>query len=235
MTVREEPLYDLAAFADARRLADWQFAQFERHVGPRTAEIGAGIGTFSERLLASGVEELLLIEPEEPSARILEARFGGDRRVRVVREGLPESPTLVRAPSSFDFLLCQNVLEHIEDDEAAVGAMAAALRPGGILGILVPGHPRLYGSVDAAYGHFRRYTTGAVAKVLTIAGLELLELRPFNLLGVPGWWVRSHGATSIDRRSLVVYEAMLRLWRPIEDRIRPRWGLSVVALARKPA
>ena len=54
MTVREEPLYDLAAFADARRLADWQFAQFERHVGPRTAEIGAGIGTFSERLLASG-------------------------------------------------------------------------------------------------------------------------------------------------------------------------------------
>jgi SAM-dependent methyltransferase len=233
MAAEESSLFDLDAFAATRRLGDWQFAQFERYVGPRTVEIGAGIGTFSERLLASGVRDLLAIEPNDVCARELEARFGDDRRVRIVRETVLASPTLRAEGSSFDFALCLNVVEHIEDDFAAVDAMARALRPGGTLGLLVPGHPRLYGSIDSAYGHFRRYTRAAVAQLVSRAGLELVELRSFNLLGVLGWWLKSRGATSIDRRSLAVYETLVRFWRPLEDTIHPRWGLSVVAVARK--
>jgi SAM-dependent methyltransferase len=230
-----EALYDLEHLARARRLGDWMFAQFEPYVGPRVAEVGPGIGTFSERLLARGVEELLLVEPDGLCAGELDRRFAGDPRVRIVREELPDAPSLATCAGTLDFVLTQNVLEHVDDDAGAATAVAAALAPGGVFGVLVPAHPRLFGSLDRAYGHRRRYTTAAVRRIVAAAGLELVSLRPFNLLGVPGWWLKSRlGRTRLDRRSLAAYEQLVRVWRPVEERLRPPAGLSLVAIARKP-
>ena len=39
------------------------------------------------------------------------------------------------------------------------------------------------------------------------------------------------GEPGLDERSLRVYEALLRFWRPLEERLRPRVGLSLVAQA----
>ena len=55
--------YDLDELAEANRLADWMFEQFRPVVADETAEVGAGIGTFTGRLLGAGVERLLLVEP----------------------------------------------------------------------------------------------------------------------------------------------------------------------------
>jgi SAM-dependent methyltransferase len=132
----------------------------------------------------------------------------------------------------FDFVLCQNVLEHVREDAAAVETMARALRRGGRLAILVPAGPKLFGPLDRAYGHERRYTRSALRAVIEQSGLRLLELRPFNLLGIPGWWAKNQiGATSLDSHSLAVYDTALRLWRPLEQRLRLPWGLSLVAHA----
>jgi hypothetical protein len=38
-----------------------------------------------------------------------------------------------------------------------------------------------------------------------------------------------------NARSLALYEALLRVWRPVEDRFRFPWGLSVIAHARRRA
>jgi 2-polyprenyl-3-methyl-5-hydroxy-6-metoxy-1,4-benzoquinol methylase len=227
--VREE----LEHLAGARRLGDWMFDQFAGDVRGSVAEVGAGIGTFSARLLAAGAGRLLLLEPEPSCASELEFRFGAEPKVRVVREALPDAPSLGEAES--DLVLCQNVLEHVDDDEAAVRTMARALRPGGRLALLVPAGPRLFGPLDLSYGHRRRYTRGRVEELLRGAGLAVLELRPFNLLGVPGWWVknRRRGAR-VGPRSLAVYEALLPICRPLEDRLRPPWGLSLVARAERP-
>lgn len=229
-----EPLFDLETLARARRLGDWMFAQFEPHLGPRAMEVGPGIGTFSERLLTHGVEDLLLLEPDDVCARELERRFGGDPRVRIERHGLPDAPALQTAAEALDFVLCQNVLEHIDEEEATVSAMARALRPGGALGLLVPAHPRLYGSLDRHYGHHRRYTRERVRRLLADAGLAEVSLRSFNLLGVAGWWTKCRlGSTTLDARSMAVYERLLPFWRPLEDALRPPWGLSLVAVARR--
>ena len=50
---------------------------------------------------------------------------------------------------------------------------------------------------------------------------------------MPGWWPKSRSATSIDGRSLAVYEALVRFWRPLEDRVRLPWGVSLIVVARK--
>lgn len=230
-----ESLWDLEALANSRRLGDWMFDQFALAVRGSVVEVGAGIGTFSERILAAGVSNVLLIEPDPRCADILDDRFGRDRRVRIARETLPEAPTLAAARSSFDFALCQNVLEHVEDDAAAVGAIAGALKPGGRLGLLVPAHPRLYGSLDRAFGHYRRYDRERLRQVVERAGLRVQALHSFNLLGVLGWWAKSRaGADSLGEGSLAVYETLVRMWRPVEERIRPNWGLSLIVHAEKP-
>jgi SAM-dependent methyltransferase len=133
-------------------------------------------------------------------------------------------------------VLCQNVLEHIDDDAAAVADMAAALRPGGRLALLVPAHQRLYGSLDLAYGHRRRYEADELRGLIEAAGLEVDELAPFNLLGVAGWWASNRTAAGrIGRGSLRAYEALARAWRPLETRLRPPWGLSLIAQAHRPS
>ena len=211
------------------------FAQLPPGVGGRVLEVGAGIGTFSARLRAAGADELLLIEPEPACVAELETRFAGDPRVTVRAESLPDAPSLLARPATFDFALSQNVLEHIADDGAAMAAMAGALRPGGRLMALVPAHPRLYGSLDRAYGHERRYTRERLRSITQEAGLVVDRVYSFNALGILGWWARSRtGARDIGSSSLRAYEALLAAWRPVEERVALPFGLSLIVHARRP-
>lgn len=232
----DDVLWDLEHLKEAKGLASWMFEQFERDIHGRVLEVGAGIGTFSELLLTKPVTEVLLMEPHGPCVEVLKAEFSGCEQVRVLAEALPDAPTLAKETESIDFILCQNVLEHIEDDEGSLRAMAASLKPGGHLGLLVPAHPKLYGPLDSAYGHVRRYTKPLVRERLLRAGFEIDDLYSFNALGIPGWWVQSRRgqAAEISSNSLKAYELLLRAWKPVERRWRPPWGLSVIARARKP-
>lgn len=231
-----DDVWDLEALAGARGLGDWQFAQAAPYARGTVAEVGAGIGTFSERLLGAGVERLLLVEPEAACVERLRARFGADARVTISDETLPDSPALAELAGACDLVLCQNVLEHIADDGAALASMGAALRPGGVVVVLVPAHPRLFGALDRAYGHERRYTRERLSRLADDAGLEVVDLVSFNALGILGWWAKTRFSPQprLDPASLRWYERLLHLWRPVEDRIRPRLrvGLSLVLVAR---
>ncbi len=236
MSSGDDDLWALRRLAEARRLQAWMFSVLAPSGPGPMLEIGPGIGTFSRLLLDAGASPLLLVEPEDVCVRELQRVFGSDPRVEVVEELLPESPTLRARPAAFRYALCQNVLEHIEDDVGALAAVVAALEPGGELAVLVPAHPFLYGRLDREFAHFRRYTRPAVRSLIHDAGAELTSLRSFNMLGVPGWWIA--GKTErleISEGLLRAYEALVRFWRPVEDRLRPPLGLSLVARARKPA
>lgn len=229
-------VWDLQNLARAHRLVDWTVDRVLRDARGSVAEVGAGIGTYSERLLRRDVTELLLIEPDPECSAALRTRFAGDPRVEVAEDELPGSPALDARAGRVDRVVSQNVVEHIDDDAGAIEAMARALRPGGVLTLQVPAHPWLYGELDRRYEHCRRYTREGLTRVLEGAGLEVRELEAFNLLGVLGWLARRRRAgAGIDPRSLRAYEALVRVWRPVEDRLRPPWGLSWVAHARRPS
>jgi 2-polyprenyl-3-methyl-5-hydroxy-6-metoxy-1,4-benzoquinol methylase len=85
--------------------------------------------------------------------------------------------TMTDLPASevFDAVLYVDVLEHIADDLSELRRAAVHLRPGGVLVILVPAHPRLYSAFDAAIGHYRRYTK---SMLITVVPREL-EPRSF--------------------------------------------------------
>ena len=100
LDVDEAVLESLEALARARRLCDWMYEQYGGAVHGSVAEVGAGIGTFSERILAGGAERLLLLEPDPACTEVLERRFGADERVTVAAEGLPNPPLSRRATST---------------------------------------------------------------------------------------------------------------------------------------
>jgi SAM-dependent methyltransferase len=231
--VSVDGLWDLENLREAEGLGNWMFDHFRPFVHGRVAEIGAGIGMFTERLLASpAVKHVTAIEPEPSLADRLRAIE--DDRIVVAAEELPDSPTLQASAESFDYVLCQNVLEHIPDDIMATRAMAAAVKPGGAMTILVPAHPWLYGRLDAMYGHERRYTPERLRVALDRPNLEILRIYRFNALGILGWIVKNRQSEpSLDPRSLRAYELLLKGWRPIEDRVRLPVGLSLIAHVRK--
>ena len=69
------------------------------------------------------------MEPEKSCDTELRTRFGADPRVSVHAEHLPAAPCLRGRDGSFDLAVSQNVLEHIDDDHAAMMAMAARFGP----------------------------------------------------------------------------------------------------------
>jgi 2-polyprenyl-3-methyl-5-hydroxy-6-metoxy-1,4-benzoquinol methylase len=224
---------ELGHLANAERYCDWLFSQFSGFVKGSVAEVGAGIGTFSQRILDQGANRLLLIEPEPTCAGALEQRFASSDRVVLSRDALPTAPSLVA--DEFDLVVCQNVLEHITDDEGALATMASSLRVGGVLALIVPAIPRLFGPLDEAYGHRRRYAHGDVADSIESAGLRVRSLRYLNAPGIAAWWLKNlRAGARVGPDSLKAYEHVVMIERPLEERFKPRRGLSLVCIAERP-
>jgi SAM-dependent methyltransferase len=81
--------------------------------------------------------------------------------------------------AEFDVVGAFDVLEHIDDDERALGQMHAALRPGGGLLVTVPQHPRLWSAVDDYSQHVRRYTRRELLAKVRGAGFEVVHWTSF--------------------------------------------------------
>jgi SAM-dependent methyltransferase len=208
------------------------FERLRPWVGRRVLEIGAGIGNMSAFL--TDRERLVLTDTEDYYLGRLRARFGAERHVTVAELRLPAAEPRLRA-ERLDTVVCLNVLEHIEDDRASLRAMRDLLQPGGRLVLLVPALRTLYGTLDEALGHFRRYARSELSAKFREAGFQLRHLEYFNLAGVPGWWF----AGRVLRRRLIPtgalrwYEALVPLFR-LESLLPWRIGQSLIAIGEVP-
>jgi hypothetical protein len=121
----------------------------------------------------------------------------------------------------------------VEDDRRALAAMRELLVPGGRVVLVIPALRPLYGSIDEAIGHYRRYTRDEIVHKLADARLAVEHLSFFNVLGVAGWFLN---ARILRRRSVPGVQARLNdrlvpLLR-LERRLRPPIGMSLLAVGR---
>jgi hypothetical protein len=138
--------------------------------------------------------------------------------------------------SSYSAVVAFNVLEHIEDERAAVAGMRALLPPGGRVVLVVPAFPTAMSRFDRAIGHHRRYRSSTLRSVVESAGLEVEELRYVNSLGLLGWYV----AVKLLRRRpragplLTLFDRGVVPWlRRAEGRRAPAFGQSLFLTARR--
>src|SRR5216110_1383845 len=179
----------LERMAAAPRFNRWMFERLRPWIGRRVLEIGAGIGNMSAFLVDQApVDRVVLTDTEPVYLGRLRERFAGRPHVSVAELRLPAVSSGLLA-ERLDTVVCLNVLEHIEDDRASLRTMHQLLQPGGRLVLLVPALRVLYGTLDEALGHFRRYVPDELSEKLGAAGFHLRHLEYFNLAGVPRWWL----------------------------------------------
>src|SRR5438270_1035786 len=176
----------LGRWAGPPRYNRWMFDRLRPWVGRRVLEIGAGIGNMSALLVDR--ERVVLTDTESYYLGRLRQRFADRPHVSVAELRLPTvSPAL--AAERLDTVVCLNVLEHIEDDRASLRAMHDLLQPGGRRVLLVPSLRALYGTLDEALGHFRRYVPAELPDKLRTTVFHVRPLEYVNLAGGPSWRV----------------------------------------------
>ena len=224
----------LEDMGDMPNYNDWIVSQFSTKLFGRTAEIGAGLGTISERLRPF-VDRLDLIEPTQALAERLREKFAGDDRCTVAEQTL-ESWMETTPDGIYDAVVMVNVLEHIEDDRAAARGLFAAMKPGGKLLIFVPALPFLYSELDRIYGHFRRYQRKDLSNCIESAGFRIERLRYFDITGVFPWWLLNTvmGKTSVHPPFLTIYDKILvPPTRLMESILPPPLGKNLILIASK--
>ncbi len=168
----------------------WLALKLRPHVGDEVLEIGAGIGNLTARLMS---RRTLYIAAEKDPLHLhaLRNRFLRTPNVAVQRID-PEVPgDLAGLENCFDTVLCLNVLEHLDDAGQVLESLAATIRPGGSLLVLVPNVPGIYGSLDRKMGHKRRYSQDTIGQLLATHGFAVETVESFNKVALLPWWAYS--------------------------------------------
>lgn len=211
-------------------------------------EIGCGGGGFGVRLAARG--EYLGIEPDLDSYATAKARIEP-------RGGAVRNATFAELGDEreFDLVCAFEVIEHIEDDVAAISEFSRSVRPGGWIMLSAPSRPDRFSHWDTMVGHYRRYTPASMSDLLSGAGFEQVSVRSF------GWPLtyatepirnqvaakrRDRTANSIADRTAgsgrqlqprvlagTVIEA-LTIPFSLLQRVAPERGLGVVGIGQRP-
>ena len=141
-------------------------------------EIGCGQGALAPWLARR--YEYQGYEPDSQSYEIAARRLALAGSGSVANTVIPDRPTKLA-----DIVCAFEVLEHLEDDAAALRAWSDWISPGGLLIVSVPAHPHRFGPADRAVGHWRRYSREELTRLMTEVGLADVEVRAYGFpLGI---------------------------------------------------
>jgi SAM-dependent methyltransferase len=106
----------------------------------------------------------------------------GDRADPLVQA---DAASLPLASASFDLVMALDTLEHVPDDATVLAELRRVCRPGGMLLLTVPAFPFLWGNIDEAGRHYRRYRRRELVARVERAGFTPRLVRYFNYLLFP--------------------------------------------------
>jgi 2-polyprenyl-3-methyl-5-hydroxy-6-metoxy-1,4-benzoquinol methylase len=119
------------------------------------------------------------------------------------------------APGQFDVVICEQVLEHVTDPDAAVRTLGRLMRPGGWLLVSTPFLIRIHAAPD----DYWRFTPSGLRLLLERQGLAVDTVKSWG----------NRAAVSSNLRRWSRYHA----WRSLRN--EPELPVVVWALARWPA
>lgn len=224
----------LDAFAVAPRFNAWMAGVIQPFLGQRVLEIGAGMGNLT-RHLARRRKRYIATDIDQEHLSRLAARLRHLVHVEVRICNLTVAGDFAPLRDAMDTVVCLNVLEHVDDDLAALRNMASTLESGGRAIVLVPHGQSLFGSLDVVLGHVRRYSHQQLRECLERTGFECEQILDFNRVSRPPWYMNSRiiKRSRISRFQLRMFDRTVWLWRRL-DRWLPWAPTSIIAIARKP-
>ncbi|KKU88360.1 MAG: hypothetical protein UY16_C0008G0007 [Candidatus Gottesmanbacteria bacterium GW2011_GWA2_47_9] len=210
----------------------WTLGKFSKYVSGDILEIGCGIGNFTSALTAYG--RVWAFDPDHHAVAQTQKRV---KKGAFVGPGDIQEGKYFFKNKRFASIISLNVLEHIQDDQRALANMQSLLLPGGFLILLVPIHASLFGTIDAAIGHYRRYSPNNLITNVKRHGFQIVSQRKLNLFGAIGWFItgKIFKRTSVNRNYIRLFNLFSPVLLPLEDFITPPFGTSLLLIAQKPS
>ncbi len=147
----------------------------KKYIAGDVLEVGAGCGSFTRNYYNKKIKNVVLTETDEKNIYTLKNKFRNFKNFEVLNLSVD------KIDKKFNSILYFHVLEHIKDDLEEIEKAKSKLNSGGHLVFIVPASKRIYGNLDKAVGHFRRYEKEFFKKDLL--DLELLNLKHLDSIG----------------------------------------------------
>ncbi|HEV2477215.1 MAG TPA: class I SAM-dependent methyltransferase [Candidatus Dormibacteraeota bacterium] len=206
---------------------------------PRILDVGCGTGTMLTYLARYGTAEG--IDMDEDAIQYCHERG----LTRVSQAGAERLPF---ADGTFGLVTALDVIEHIDDDRAALREVLRVLSPGGSFLVAVPAYRFLWGRQDDINLHKRRYVARELRERLTTTGFEVVRLSYINAVLFPAIAAVRLVRHLIPKPERVQSDFSFPAPRPLNfllghvfgaERFMVRqfdlpFGVSIMALARKP-
>ncbi|MGH2864499.1 MAG: class I SAM-dependent methyltransferase [Solirubrobacteraceae bacterium] len=186
-----------------RTVLDGVIAGLGLPADPRILDAGCGSGRFMVELAKLG--KVAGVELSAASVGLARERRLGE----VVAGSVLEMPF---PDDSFELAVSLDVIEHLEDDLAALRELRRTVAPDGVLLVTVPAYQWLWSGHDEINHHQRRYTRRSLQRVAEQAGWRQVRTTYFNSLLLPVAIL----LRGLDRFSTKTTESSLDLWVPPE-------------------
>lgn len=170
-----DALWSRSRLIEPQRFNTWPEVETLCEGRPRRLEVAPGM---RPRLPVRGTR---FADISEPALRTLADSGGLPCRASVER--------LPFADASFDLIAVLDVIEHVEDDAAAVSEVRRLLAPGGRVLMSVPLYQSNWTQFDALVGHRRRYDPSQLRALLNAAGLHIDRCAVYGMKPKSSWLV----------------------------------------------
>ena len=213
----------------ADRYNNWIVEQIKPYLGNNVLEVGCGNGNFTV-FLAQECDRVTGIDINKEYVEVAKKRLVKQAGVTILQEDV----TKLQSRNSFDTIIMLDVLEHIENDIATLQQLNTLLQPQGKLIIKVPALNYIYGEMDRAIGHYRRYNKNTLADTFQKANLAQPKVWYFNIAGIPGWWFNSIlKRTTPPSQQVNLFNKVVPILSTVESIVKPPVGLSLFAVVSK--
>ena len=233
-----------------------RFGELGLRAGDAVLDVGSGFGRHVYECARRGARVVALDHAADEvvetrntlAAMVVAGEITADRLIGVLRG---DARALPFPDDTFDVVITSEVLEHIQDDVAAIAEMVRVLRPGGRFAATVPAQfPETinwklsddYHAPKAAGGHVRIYSRTELTAKLKAAGLTVDGYHRAHALHSPYWWLRCAVGPQNEQHPAVVKYRKLLEWeivaqprsaRLAERALAPVLGKSSVHYATK--
>jgi SAM-dependent methyltransferase len=175
--------------------------RFQPRTGWKTIlDLGCGDGLFFDRLSQFG-----LVEGVEPCADLVSSNNPYRDRIQICPFDDQFQPG-----QQYNLILMLDVLEHLENPDAALRHVADLLSDDGMLLVTVPAFMALWTNHDVLNHHFTRYTKSRFVELARESGLEVRE----------AWYV--YHWTFPVKLGVAFIERLLRM-KPEPPEVPVRW------------
>jgi len=221
---------NLNIMSEADNYNNWIYNNIKEHIGDDVLEIGSGVGAMTKYF---DDRELCCVDINDKHIKALEEKYKSYTNIKIVKTDI--SRNFHNIKKQFDTVLCINILEHVEDDLNMLINIYNLVKQGGKFVLVLPAFQSIYGTIDEADNHYRRYNKKDIKKVLDIAKFKDVNISYTNMAGFFGWYY--HGKVlkikTHNKGDISLFDKLVPLFAKVEKIIIPRFGLSMIVVCKK--